>query len=127
MQNLEQKVDMMLHNQDDIQRSIRNIKQVEIDMLKIQGDILRTQYKMQEEIYALKESQDTIQSDICDLKENQKKMQEDIESLDKKIDINYEKLDKKIDKNVKDTSEIFQEICARLDENNNSNSKLAIV
>ena len=50
MQNLEQKVNTMLQNQDEIQRSIRNIQQVEIDMLKTQGDILRTQYKMQEKI-----------------------------------------------------------------------------
>lgn len=70
MQDLEKKVDVMLQNQDEIQRSIRNIRQVEIDMLKTQGDILRTQYKMQEEMYTLKESQNIMQSDICVLKES---------------------------------------------------------
>jgi len=51
----------------------------------------------------------------------------DIKRLDKKIDDNYEKLDKKIERNAKDTSEIFQEICKRLDQNKIPKRKIAIL
>ena len=110
MQSLEEKVDIMLQNQGEIQDSIRKIRDVEFNILQTQGDILRTQYKMQE--------------DIFNLKENQIKMREDIEKLDKKIDDNYQKLDEKIDKNAVDTSEIFKDICVKLDELSNPKPKL---
>lgn len=99
MQNLEQKVDIMLQNQDEIQRSIRNIQNNEINILTVQRDLLKTQFEMQQ----------------------------DIKRLDKKIDDNYERLEKKIDNNAKDTSEIFQEICKRLDQNKIPKRKIAIL
>ena len=113
MQSLEEKVDIMLQNQGEIQDSIRKIRDVEFNILQTQGDILRTQYKMQE--------------DIFNLKENQIKMREDIEKLDKKIDDNYQKLDEKIDKNAVDTSEIFKDICVKLDELSNPKPRLTIL
>ena len=121
MQNLEEKVDIILHNQNEIQRCITNIQNNEINILTVQRDMLKTQFEIQQDIRRLDKKIDD------NYKKLDKKIDDNYEKLDKKIDINYEKLDKKIDKNAKDTSEIFQEICARLDENNNSNRKLAIV
>jgi len=120
MQNLEQKVDIMLQNQGEIQDSIRKIRDVELNILQTQGDILRTQYKMQEDIFNLKENQIKMQEDIEKL---DKKIDDNYEKLDKKIDDNYQKLDEKIDKNAVDTSEIFQDICVKLDELSNLNPK----
>ena len=61
MQSLEEKVDIMLQNQGEIQDSIRKIRDVEFNILQTQGDILRTQYKMQEDIFNLKENQIKMQ------------------------------------------------------------------
>lgn len=108
MQNLEEKVDIMLQNQEDIQRSIRNIQQVEIDMLKTQGDILRTQYKMQEEIYTLEENQKIMKEDIFYLKANQNVIGQDILNLDKKVDKNKKEISDRLDENLYEISEIFK-------------------
>lgn len=98
MQSLEEKVDIMLQNQDEIQRCIRNIQNNEINILTVQRDLLKTQFEMQQDIRRL-----------------DKKIDDNYQKLDKKIDDNYAKLDKKIDSNAKDTSEILQNICKRLD------------
>ena len=99
MQSLEEKVDFMLQSQDDIRRSISNIQNNTISMMTIQRDMLQTQFEMQR----------------------------DIKRLDKKIDDNYQKLDEKIDQNAVDTSEIFKDICVKLDELSNPKPKLTIL
>ena len=99
MQSLEEKVDFMLQSQDDIRRSISNIQNNTISMMTIQRDMLQTQFEMQR----------------------------DIKRLDKKIDDNYKKLDKKIDENAADTSEIFKDICVKLDELSNPKPRLTIL
>jgi len=110
MQSLEEKVNFMLQNQDDIRRCISNIQNNELNIMTIQRDILQTQFEMQRDIQRL-----------------DKKIDDNYEKLDKKIDDNYQKLDEKIDKNAVDTSEIFKDICVKLDELSNPKPKLTIL
>ena len=120
MQSLEEKVDIMLQNQDEIQRCIRNIQNNEINILTVQRDLLKTQFEMQQDIRRLdKKIDDNYQKLDKKIDDNyaklDKKIDDNYQKLDKKIDDNYAKLDKKIDSNAKDTSEILQNICKRLD------------
>ena len=121
MQNLEQKVDIMLQNQDEIQRSIRNIQNNEINILTVQRDLLKTQFEMQQDIKRLDKKIDDNYEKL------DKKIDDNYEKLDKKIDDNYEKLQQEINSNAKETSEIFQEICKRLDQNKTTKRKIAII
>ena len=50
MQSLEKKVDIMIQTQDEIQRSIRNIQDNEINILTVQRDLLKAQFEMQKDI-----------------------------------------------------------------------------
>ena len=109
MQSLEEKVDIMLQNQDEIQRCISNIQNNEINILTVQRDLLKTQFEMQQDIRRLDKKIDDNYQKL------DKKIDDNYQKLDKKIDYNYAKLDKKIDSNAKDTSEILQNICKRLD------------
>lgn len=110
MQSLEEKVDFMLQSQDDIRRSISNIQNNTISIMTIQRDMLQTQFEMQRDIQRL-----------------DKKIDDNYEKLDKKIDDNYQKLDEKIDENAADTSEIFKDICVKLDELSNPKPRLTIL
>lgn len=121
MQNLEEKVDKMLHNQAEIQRCITNIQNNEINILTVQRDLLKTQFEMQQDIRRLDKKIDDNYAKL------DKKIDDNYEKLDKKIDSNYEELSKKINNNAKDTSEIFQEICKKLDQNKIPNRKIAIL
>lgn len=132
MQNLEEKVDMMLHNQDEIQRCITNIQNNEINILTVQRDLLKTQFEMQQDIRRLdKKIDDNYAKLDKKIDDNyaklDKKIDDNYKKLDNKIDSNYEELSKKIDNNAKDTSEIFQEICRKLDQNRILKRKIAIL
>ena len=121
MQNLEQKVDTMLQNQDDIRRSIIDIQNNAINMMTTQKDILQKQFEMQQDIQRLdKKIEDNYEK-------LDKKIDDTYDKLNSKIDNNYQKLDEKIDKNAEDTSEILQDICVKLDELSNPKPKLTIL
>ena len=82
MQNLEEKIDIMLQKQSEMQGNIINI-------LTVQRDILKTQYEMQQ-----------------DIKRLDKKIDDNYEKLDRKIDDNtidtseiLQKICKRLDQN----------------------------
>ena len=110
MQSLDEKVDFMLQNQDDIRRCISNIQNNIMGVMTIQRDMLQTQFEIQRDIQRL-----------------DNKIDDNYQKLDKKIDDNYKKLDKKIDENAADTSEIFKDICVKLDELSNPKPRLTIL
>ena len=90
---------------------------------------------LEEKVDFMLQSQDDIRRSISNIQNNtlslmlqtQFEMQRDIQRLDQKIDENYQKLDQKIDENAVDTSEIFQDICVKLDELSNPKPRLTIL
>ena len=152
MQDLEQKVDIIIEKQEAMQESIRNIQNNEINILTVQRDLLKTQFEMQQEIHNLKENQKIMQEDIGILKENQKTMQEDmnvlkenqkiiqedikglkdnqtairqdIVKLENKVDNNQEQLSKRLDENLYEISNMFQDVYKRIPS---KNKKIAIL
>ena len=132
MQSLDEKVDFMLQNQDDIRRCISNIQNNIMGVMTIQRDMLQTQFEIQRDIQRLDNKiDDNYQKLDKKIDDNyqklDKKIDDNYQKLDKKIDDNYKKLDKKIDENAADTSEIFKDICVKLDELSNPKPRLTIL
>lgn len=117
MANLEGKVDILIQKQDKMEENILEMRQTLIEMLK-------TQNKMQSNIYDLNENQKAMKEDIKDLRENQNVIRQDIVKLEKKVDKNHKDLGKRLDENLYEISEMFQDVYKYIDK---KHRKIAIL